>query len=69
MFGYQSNVLKIPNIFNRPYWNYVKTQGMNILGNIPNEDLENIKSLFNNGITFWHNPNYFLDYSQNNKEQ
>jgi hypothetical protein len=69
MFGYQSNVLKIPNIFNRPYWNYVKTQGMNILGNIPNEDLENIKSLFNNGITFWHNPNYFLDYSQNNKQQ
>ncbi len=68
MFGYQTNELKVPNINNRPYWNYVKTQGINITGNIPNEDLEIIKTLFNSGITLWHNPTYFLDYSRNNKE-
>ena len=68
MFGYQTNELKVPNINNRPYWNYVKTQGINITGNIPNEDLEVIKSLFNSGITLWHNTTYFLDYSKNNKE-
>lgn len=67
MFGYQTNELKVPNVNNRPYWNYIKTQGINLLGNIPNEDLEIIKTLFNNGITLWHNPTYFLDYSQNNK--
>lgn len=67
MFGYQTNELKIPNIANRPNWNYVKTQGINIIGNIPNEDLEIIKTLFNSGITLWHNSATFLDYSQNNK--
>jgi hypothetical protein len=67
MFGYQTNELKIPNINNRPNWNYVKTQGINIIGNIPNEDLEIIKTLYNSGITLWHNPATFLDYSQNNK--
>lgn len=67
MFGYQTNELKIPNINNRPNWNYVKTQGINIIGNIPNEDLEIIKTLYNSGITLWHNPSTFLDYSQNNR--
>lgn len=67
MFGYQMNLLKIPNINNRPNWNYVKTQGINLLGNIPNNDLINIRALFDSGITLWHNPATFLDYSQNNK--
>lgn len=67
MFGYQTNELKVPNINNRPNWNYVKTQGINLIGNIPNEDLEIIKTLFNSGITLWHNPSTFLDYSQNNR--
>lgn len=68
MYGYQTNKLKIPNIHNRKFWNYVKTQGINLLGNIPNEDLEIIKTLFNSGITLWHNTTYFLDYSQNNHQ-
>lgn len=67
MFGYQTNELKVPNINNRPNWNYIKTQGINLIGNIPNEDLEIIKTLFNSGITLWHNPSTFLDYSQNNR--
>ena len=66
MYGYKVNLVKIPNLTNRPNWNYVKTVGANILGNIPQQDLAEIKNFFNNGITLWHNPSTFLDYSQNN---
>lgn len=67
MFGYLTNNVKIPNLNNRPNWNYVKTIGVNILGDIPQSDLLQIKTLFDNGITLWHNTDTFLDYSQNNR--
>lgn len=67
MYGYLTNTLKIPNINNRPHWNYVKTIGANIIANIPELDLLKIRNLFDNGITLWHNTNTFLDYSQNNR--
>lgn len=66
MYGYKTNKLKTPNINNRSNWNYVKTVGCNIIGDIPQKDLQKIKDLFNNGITLWHNPTTFLDYSQSN---
>ena len=65
-YGYRVNTYKIPNITGRTYWNYVKTIGCNLIGDIPQQDLEKIKDMFNNGVTMWHNPAYFLDYSQNN---
>lgn len=67
MYGYLTNDIKLPNLNNRPNWNYVKTIGANILGNIPQNDLIAIKEMFNNGLTLWHNSNTFLDYSQNNR--
>ena len=67
MYGYLTNKVKIPNITGRPNWNYVKTIGANILANIPQLDLAEIKSMFDNGVTLWHNTNTFLDYSQNNR--
>lgn len=66
MYGYKVNLVKVPNLSGRQNWNYVKTIDCNILGNIPQEDLQLIKNLFNNGITLWHNPSTFLDYSQSN---
>lgn len=66
MFGYKVNNVKIPNITGRRNWNYVKTIGCYIEADIPQGDLEEIKQLFNNGVTFWHNPATFADYSQNN---
>lgn len=66
MFGYKVNSVKLPNITGRTYWNYVKTIGCNLIGDIPQQDLEKIKEIFNNGVTMWHKPSYFLDYSQNN---
>ena len=67
MFGYKVNEVKIPNITGRSNWNFVKTKGCNILANdIPQEDLDEIKAMFDSGVTIWHKTAYFLDYSQNN---
>lgn len=66
MYGYKTNRVKLPNINNRSNWNYIKTKGCNIIGDIPQADLQKIKNLFDNGFTLWHNPNTFLDYSQAN---
>lgn len=65
-YGYKVNSVKVPNITGRRNWNYVKTVGCYIEADIPQEDLQQIKDLFNKGITFWHNPVTFCDYSQNN---
>lgn len=66
MYGYKVNTIKIPNITGRTNWNYVKTIGANIEGDIPEEDMNELKTLFNNGITLWHNATTYLDYSQSN---
>lgn len=66
MFGYKVNEVKIPNVTGRRNWNYVKTIGCYIQADIPQEDLQEIKSMFDRGVTFWHNPTTFCDYSQNN---
>ena len=66
IYGYKVNSLKIPNVTGRRNWNYVKTIGVNLEGAIPQDDVQELKSIFNNGVTFWHNGSNFLDYSQNN---
>ena len=66
MFGYKVNRMKVPNLTGRRNWNYVKTIGCYIDADIPQEDLEMIKGMFDKGITLWHNPSTFVDYSQNN---
>jgi hypothetical protein len=66
MFGYKCLKNKIPNLNGRRNWNYVKTKNCNIEGDIPQVDLAEIKAIFNSGVTIWHNPQTFLDYSQNN---
>lgn len=65
-FGYKTNRVKVPNIIGRRNWNYVKTVGCYIEANIPQDDLAEIKSMFDKGITLWHNPATFADYSQPN---
>jgi len=66
MYGYKINQVALPHITGRRNWNYVKTIGANIEGDIPEVDMNEIKSIFNNGVTIWHNPSTYLDYSQNN---
>lgn len=67
MFGYKVNIVKIPNITGRQNWNFVKLLNPNIEGTeIPEFELNEFKAQLENGITFWHNPLTFRDYSQSN---
>lgn len=66
MYGYKVNSLEVINPHKRTYFDYIKTIGCNIIGNIPQKDLEEIRGLFDNGLTIWHDPTKFLDYSVNN---
>jgi len=54
MFGYKTNEVKIPNFRTRMNWNYVQTLNCNILGDFNNEDIAELKAIFDNGITLWH---------------
>lgn len=66
MFGYKLNSVAIPNTSSRSNWNYIKTIDVNITGNIPTQDMQELKALYNNGFTIWHTTTYFMDYSQTN---
>lgn len=66
-FGYKVMRNKVPNLKNRPNWNYVKTLNCNVYGEIPKPDLDKIVATFNNGVTLWHNPDTMYDYSQSNR--
>lgn len=66
MYGYKVNIVKTPNITGRTNWNYVKTIDNNFDGDIPQEYLQTIKKMFNDGVTLWHNASTMYDYSQTN---
>ena len=66
MYGYKVNSVKVPNITGRQNWNYVKTIDCYIQADIPQEDLQTIKSMFDRGLTIWHHASTFMDYSQSN---
>ena len=66
MFGYKTNLVKIPNKAHRSRWWYTKTLDINIDGAIPDEDMQKIKNCYNNGITFWRNASEICNYSLSN---
>ena len=66
MFGYKVNRLGVPLKAHRQNWWYTKTIGANIDGNIPNEDMQIIKTIYNNGVTYWRNPANIKNYSVSN---
>lgn len=66
MFGYKVNRVKVPNVTGRYNWNYVKTIGCYIDADIPQDDLQEIKNMFDNGLTIWHHANTFMNYNQSN---
>lgn len=53
MYGYATNQVKTPNRNGRKHFNYVKTAGIELHANCPQEDAEMIKKIYENGITFW----------------
>lgn len=66
-FGYVTNLVKVPNITGRRYWNYVQIGGSEIIGtgNVPEIYMDSINRACRNGTTIWHNHanigNYNLD--------
>ena len=66
MFGYKTNRVKIPNFHTRKHFNYVQTESCVITGNFNNEDMQELKSIFDNGITLWHT-NDIGNYSLSNE--
>ena len=64
-FGYKSNRIGVPNMNNRPRYNYVRCNSVNIYGNIPQEHLSTIRNMFLNGVTFWHDHDNVGTYGNN----
>lgn len=65
-FGYRVDTLKVPQFNSRPNHNYLKTADCNIEGDMPQDDADEMCAMFNAGLTVWHNPATFGNYSPNN---
>ncbi|ASU04185.1 hypothetical protein [Bacillus phage RadRaab] len=66
LYGYKKNEVKVPNLHTRQSWNYVQTKDVNIIGNFNTEDLNELKAIFDGGITLWHT-NDVGNYSLSNE--
>ena len=66
MYGYSTNMVKVPNISSRPYWNYVKTAGAFIFGDLPQDAAKLIADIYDKGITFWKHGDYVGHYEYDN---
>lgn len=72
MYGYKQNKMMLVNTKSRYFYNYIKCFQANVKGDrIPKDDLLKIKSIYENGTTFWHVDRAgvnVLDYSKDNRE-
>lgn len=53
-YGYKSNSFEEPDTRSRYYFNYVKTIGANLVGDMTNNSIQKLKNIFDNGVTIWH---------------
>lgn len=66
MFGYACHKVKTPTAHNRVKWDYVKTVGCVIHGDLPADEAKRIKNIYDNGIRFWHVGATMYDYDTAN---
>lgn len=72
MYGYIVRRMEIPNLKSRVRFNYIKTIGANLEGNVESAHMATLKNIFNKGVTIWHySPEDFkpLDYTYENPER
>lgn len=62
-FGYAINDFKAVNYHNRPNYDYIETSQVIIDGDVPEDDMNAIKNIFNSGVRIWHDTSTFLNYS------
>lgn len=67
MYGYTVKSVKVPNRNVRPNFTYTQTQDCNLSGNLPADDAQTIRAVYNQGVTFWKNPDGIGDYSLPNE--
>lgn len=65
-YGYLVNSVRKPLLRNRKNFDYIETDGMNLSGGVPSDDLTELCQIFDNGLTIWHNPETFGDYDVDN---
>ena len=65
-YGYAINRVKIPSRNGRSGYNYVKTNNVKIVGEMPASSIEIIENVYNNGTTFWNSLSRMGDYSIDN---
>ena len=65
-YGYNVSEFKVPNLTHREHWNYVKTIGLQLQGEIPASAMQTIQNIFDNGVTLWHDWD-IGNYGQTNK--
>lgn len=65
-YGYAVKKVKVPATRTRVWWNYVKTVGCTISGNVPAEADEKITAIYDRGVTFWHTPVNMFRYDLDN---
>lgn len=61
-FGYAINDFKPVNYHNRSNFDYIETSQIVIEGDVPEDDMNTIKNIFNSGVRIWHNTKNFLNY-------
>ena len=66
-YGYAIHRLHMPNIKNRPHWNYIKTVGCDVKASLPAQLVEQINKIHDNGITFWKNLDSIGNYNLDNR--
>lgn len=67
-YGYQVNVIKVPNIIGRQNWNYIEIASDDEIGygSVPTTYMEEINNACRRGITIWHNHDNIGNYSLSN---
>ena len=70
IFGYQTNQVKVPNRTGRAIYNYVKTANCTLAkkaaGKVTAADIAQMEAIYDNGITFWHDPSQVGNYTSSN---
>lgn len=67
LYGYAIKRVKVPNICARAHWTYIKTIGCHISGDIYNEDILKMESVFDHGVTFWTDGEEIGNYALDNR--
>lgn len=62
-FGYAINDFKPVNYHNRSNFDYIETSQVVIDGDVPEDDMNVIKNIFNSGVRIWHNTKNFLNFN------